>query len=138
MIVLDTNVISEVFKLAPDSHVLAWAHRQDDLQVYTTAITRGELLYGLNIMAQGKRRDLLTAGLRHVFDVRFASRVLPFDEAAADAYALILAERRRMGRPTGIADAMIAGIARSRGARLATRNVRDFADCGIALIDPWQ
>ncbi|KAB2900594.1 MAG: type II toxin-antitoxin system VapC family toxin [Dokdonella sp.] len=138
MIVLDTNVISEVFKPAPDPRLLAWAHRQDDAQVVTTAITRGELLYGLNIMAQGKRRDLLMAGLRHVFDVRFANRVLPFDDSAADVYALILAERRRMGRPIGVADAMIAGIARSRGARLATRNVRDFEGCGIALIDPWQ
>ena len=138
MIVLDTNVILEIFKPIPDPRLLAWAHRQDDLQVYTTAITRGELQYGLNIMVQGKRRDLLMAGLRHVFAARFVNRVLPFDDAAADAYALILAERRHMGRPSGIADAMIASIARSRGARLATRNVRDFEDCGIALIDPWQ
>lgn len=138
MIVLDTNVISEVFKQAPDPRLLGWLHRLDEGQAYTTAVTRGELLYGLNITPQGKRRALLLDGLQRIFSVRFAGRILPYDEAAADAYAMILAERRSIGRPTGVADAMIAGIVRSHGARLATRNVRDFEGCGIALIDPWQ
>lgn len=138
MIVLDTNVISEVFKLAPAPDVVAWLQQQDDALVYTTAVTRGELLYGLNIMARGKRRDMLVSGLQRVFAVRFADHVLPYDEAAADAYAAILAKRRDMGRPTGVSDAMIAGITHSRGATLATRNVRDFEGCGINLIDPWH
>ncbi|MBN8713591.1 MAG: type II toxin-antitoxin system VapC family toxin [Xanthomonadales bacterium] len=138
MIVLDTNVISEVFKPKPAPGVLAWLQQQDDGLVFTTAVTRGELLYGLNIMANGKRREMLVSGLQRIFAMRFVGRVLPYDEAAADAYALILAQRRSSGRPTSVPDAMIAGIVRSRGATLATRNVRDFADCGITLVDPWQ
>lgn len=138
MIVLDTNVISEVFKPEPAPGVLAWLQQQDDGLVFTTAVTRGELLYGLNIMAQEKRRDTLVSGLKRIFAVRFTGRVLAYDEAAADAYALILARRRSMGRPIGASDAMIAGITHSRGASLATRNVRDFEGCGITLIDPWH
>lgn len=138
MIVLDTNLISEVFKPKPAPGVLAWLQQQDDSLVFTTAITRGELLYGLNIMAEGKRRETLLSGLQRIFAMRFAGQVLPYDETAADAYALILAQRRRMGRPTSVADAMIAGIARSRGAALATRNVRDFEGCGVTLVDPWH
>lgn len=138
MIVLDTNVISEVFKPKPDSGVLSWLQQQDDDVVFTTAVTRGELMYGLNIMANGKRRETLESGLQRIFAMRFAGRVLPYDESAADAYAMILALRRGIGRPIGAADAMIAGITRSRGARLATRNVRDFGGCGIVLVDPWH
>jgi len=138
MIVLDTNVISEVFKPKPAPGVMVWLQQQDDSLVFTTAITRGELLYGLNIMAEGKRRETLLSGSQRIFAMRFAGRVLPYDETAADAYALILAQRRRMGRPTSVADAMIAGIARSRGAALATRNVRDFEGCGVTLVDPWH
>lgn len=138
MIVLNTNVISEVFKPKPASAVVSWLQQQGDGAVFTTAVTRGELMYGLNLMANGQRRETLVSGLERIFAARFEGRVLPYDEAAADAYASILAQRRRMGRPTGAADAMIAGIARSRGAALATRNVRDFEDCGIELIDPWQ
>lgn len=138
MIVLDTNVISEVFKPKPASGVLSWLQQQDDDAVFTTAVTRGELMYGLNIMANGKRREMLVSGLQRIFAMRFAGRVLPYDESAADACASILARRRSIGRPTGMADVMIAGIARSRGAALATRNVRHFEDCGIALIDPWR
>lgn len=138
MIVLDTNVISEVFKPKPARGVLSWLQQQDDDAVFTTAVTRGELMYGLNIMANGKRRETLMSGLRRIFATRFAGRVLPYDESAADAYASILAQRRSIGRPTGMADAMIAGIARSRGASLATRNVRHFEDCGITLVDPWR
>jgi predicted nucleic acid-binding protein len=138
MIVLDTNIISEVFKPKPAPGVLSWLQQQDDGLVFTTAITRGELLYGLNIMVDGKRRETLISGLQRIFTMRFAGRVLPYDDAAADAYALILAQRRRMGRPTSVADAMIASIARSRGAALATRNVRDFEGCDVTLINPWH
>lgn len=138
MIILDTSVISEVFKPEPAAGVLAWLQQQDDGLVFTTAMTRGELLYGLNIMAQGKRRDALVSGLRRIFAVRFTGRVLPYDEAAADAYALILAQRRSKGRPTGMSDAMIAGITHSRGATLATRHTRDFEGSGIDLVDPWH
>jgi predicted nucleic acid-binding protein len=89
-------------------------------------------------MTNGNRREILMSGLERIFAQRFAGRVLPYDEPAVDAYAEILAHRRRIGRPTSAADTMIAGIAQSRGAALATRNVRDFEGCGIALVDPWH
>ena len=138
MIVLDTNVISEVFKPTPAAGVLHWLQQQDDAEMFTTAVTRGELMYGLNVMADGKRREMLVSGLEGIFAQRFAGRVLPYDEPAADAYAEILAQRRRIGRPTGAADAMIAGIVHSHGAALATRNLRDFEGCGLTLINPWR
>lgn len=138
MIVLDTNVISELFKPVPEQTVVAWLRAQVAGQVFTTAITRGELLFGLNIMPEGRRTQTLLAGLQRIFARRFPGRVLPYDESAADAYAGIAAQRRAQGRPTDQADMMIAGIVRSRGATLATRNLRDFANCGIELVDPWQ
>ena len=95
MIVLDTNVISEVFKPTPAAGVLSWLQQQDDSELFTTAVTRGELMYGLNIMANGKRREILLSGLERIFARRFVGRVLPYDEPAADAYAEILAHRRR-------------------------------------------
>ncbi|WP_440225105.1 type II toxin-antitoxin system VapC family toxin [Dokdonella sp. MW10] len=138
MIVLDTNVISELFRPRPDPAVMTWlaACPADDL--FTSAVTRGELLYGAHILPAGQRKDALLAGLLRIFGERFPNRVLPYDEAAADAHAGIAAQRSLQGRPGSHADLMIAGIAQSQGAALATRNVRDFADCGIALIDPWH
>lgn len=126
MIVLDTNVISEVFNPAPNPKVLDWLQQQLDGEIFTTAITRSELLYGAHILPQGRRKDALLSGLLRIF------------EAAADAHAQIAAQRRRQGRPSSHADLMIAGIVRAHGATLATRNLRDFEDCGIALIDPWH
>jgi predicted nucleic acid-binding protein len=138
MIVLDTNVISELFKPSPASSTLRWLQEQPGDAIYTTAITRGELLFGLNILPEGQRKNALLGGLLRIFEVRFPARVLAYDSEAADAHAAIAAERRASGRPIAQSDAMIAGIVRSRNARLATRNVRDFEDCGIALIDPWH
>lgn len=138
MIVIDTNVISEVFNPVPSEKVVEWLQRQADGEVFTTAITRGELLFGVQILPQGRRRETLLAGLLRIFQVRFPERVLPYDEAAADAHAEIAAWRRARGRTSSQSDLMIAGIARSRGAELATRNVKDFEDCGIKVIDPWH
>ncbi len=138
MIVLDTNVISEIFKPLPDPGVMAWLQQQLEDAVYTTAITRGELLYGVSIKPKGRQKDILLAGLTRIFVVRFPGRVLPYDSDAADAHAEFAAMRREQGRPVSQSDAMIAGIVRSRGATLATRNVRDFEGCGIELIDPWN
>lgn len=138
MIVLDTNIISEAFNPAPNVKVLDWMTRREDDDLYTTAITRGELLYGAHILPSGRRRDTLLAGLLRIFEVRFPDRVLPYDEAAADAHAEIAARRRAKGKPSSQPDLMIAGIVRSLGATLATRNTRDFEDCGIALVDPWH
>ncbi len=138
MIVLDTNVISEPFKPAPDAAVLRWVDELSGGELYTTAVTRGELFHGLYCMPDGRRKTDLHQKLSRLFDRQLAGHVIAYDGAAADAYAELAALRRRKGRPVGMADMMIAGIARSRGARLATRNVRDFEGCGIALIDPWE
>ena len=138
MIVLDTNVISEVFTPVPNPRVVDWLQQQRDDEVFTTAITRGELLFGAHILPQGRRKDALLDGLLRIFTLRFPNRVLPYDEAAADAQAEIAAQRRTQGRPGSQLDLMIAGIVRSHGATLATRNLRDFEGCGITLIDPWH
>lgn len=138
MIVLDTNVISELFRPAPDQGVITWLQQQPDGEVFTTAITRGELLFGVHMLPQGRRRETLLAGLRLILQQRFPGRVLPYDGAAADAYAEVAAQRRTQGRPSSQSDLMIAGIVRSHGATLATRNLRDFEGCGIALVDPWH
>jgi predicted nucleic acid-binding protein len=138
MIILDTNVISELFKPLPDAKVALWMETLASSESFTTTITRGELLFGLYRMPEGQRRTTLLQGLGRIFESRLSGRVLPYDEVAADAYAQISASRRKQGRPTSQSDEMIAGIVRSRGATLATRNMRDFEDCGIALINPWQ
>lgn len=137
MIVLDTNVLSELTRPAPEPNVLAWLEMQAADAVFTTAITLGEMLYGARILPSGRRRDQLLEELAAIFSIDMAGRVLPYDEAAADAHAEIAAHRRALGQPGSQSDLMIAGIARSHGATLATRNTRDFADCGIALVDPW-
>ncbi len=138
MIVLDTNVISELFKPIPHQPVLAWIERQLDDALFTTAITRGELLVGVHSLPEGRRKDGLLHGLTRILDNRFVGRVLAYDDEAASTYAAIAAARRAAGRPIDLADAMIAGIVRAHGATLATRNVRDFGGCGITLIDPWH
>ncbi len=138
MIVLDTNVISELFRPTPDPGVIGWLQRQADGDVFTTTITRGELLFGALTLPPGRKREILLAGLLRIIRQRFPNRVLPYDEAAADAYAEIAAQRRAQGRPSSQSDLMIAGIVRSRSATLATRNMRDFADCDVQLTNPWQ
>ena len=105
--------------------------------VFTTTLTQAEIFYGLALLPAGRRRDDLLAAARPMFDVDLAGRVLPFDTEAASAYPEIAAGRKQDGKPISQIDAQIAAIVRSRGARLATRNVRDFADCGITVVDPW-
>jgi len=138
VIVLDTNVLSELMRPQPDERVVAWLKQQTRSNLFTTAVTRGEMLYGVLILPDGRRRTRMHQEVEAIFAVDMAGRVLPYDEAAADAHAAISAARRTQGRPVDQSDAMIAGIARSHGAMLATRNVRDFEGCGIALIDPWH
>lgn len=138
MLVLDTNVISELFKPAPDQQVIGWMSRQTGDALFTTAITHGELLFGLHCMPEGRRKALLLKGVLRIFESRLAGRILDYDSDAANAYALIAAGRRALGRPIHQADAMIAGIVRSRNAQLVTRNGRDFEGCDIGLIDPWR
>jgi len=138
MIVLDTNVLSEFMRRQPDERVVAWLDRQTRSNLFTTAVTRGEMLYGVLILPDGQRKVRMQREVAAIFSVEMEGRVLPYDEAAADAHAAIAAVRRNRGRPVAQSDVMIAGIARSFGATLATRNVRDFEDCGIPLVDPWH
>ena len=139
MIVLDTNVLSELLRPVPDARVANWFRAQAQASLFTTVITRSEMLYGVCLLPPGKRRDVLLREVLALFTVDMAGRVLNYDGEAADAYAQIAAMRRANGRRHEKPfDAMIAGIVRSLGAKLATRNVRDFEGCGIGLIDPWQ
>lgn len=138
MIVLDTNVLSELICPRPEPRVVAWLLGQPRSQLFTTAVSLGEMLFGARVLPEGRRKQQLLQEVRAIFATDMAGRVLPYDMDAADAHASFTATRRAQGRPVGMADAMIAGITHSRGATLATRNVRDFAGCGIELVDPWQ
>ena len=138
MIILDTNVLSELMRPSPEPRVEAWLTAQPDTSVFISAITEAELRYGMAIMPDGKRRTALTAELENMLKADFAGRILPFDSVAARAFAIIASERRQNGRPISQADAQIAAIARSRGAVLATRNEPDFDDCGIEVTNPWK
>ena len=109
-----------------------------DREVYLTTITEAELRYGFAIMPEGRRREGLESALERMLHDAFARRILPFDSDAAIAYAEIADGRRAAGRPVSPADCQIAAIARSRGMAVATRNVRDFVDMGIDVIDPWE
>lgn len=138
MIVLDTNVISELMRREPDPNVMRWIAQQPVAGLFTTTLTQAEIFYGLELLPEGRRRDDLLAAAGPIFELDLAGRVLPFDSDAAYAYPAIVVGRKQGGQPISQIDAQIAAIARSRGARLATRNVRDFADCGITVIDPWN
>lgn len=138
MIILDTNVISEILRPAPEQRVIDWLAALDGATVYLTAITEAELCHGVAILPEGKRREGLATMIDQIVREDFAGRVLPFDSPAAVAFAAIAAARRAMGRPILHADCQIAAIARAHGATVATRNAADFADCGIDLINPWN
>ena len=137
MIVLDTNVVSELMRPAPSEGVLAWFAAQDAADLYLSAIAEAELRRGAAMLPVGKRRDQLLFVIDAMIAEDFAGRILPFDSAAAQAFVLVFLERRAAGRPISFADCQIAAIARARQAAIATRNTADFADCGIAVIDPW-
>ena len=137
MLVVDTNVLSELMRPTPNAAIASWIAEHATSSLHITAVSEAELRFGLAIMPPGRRRDGLAEGLERMLRTGFANRVLPFDSAAASAYAEIAAARRAMGRPMPEADCQIAAIARSRGMAVLTRNVRDFADAGIDVIDPW-
>ena len=138
MIVLDTNVLSELITARPDPEVVSWLETQPMDALFTTAISQSEMLYGACILPAGRHRDTLLHEVEAIFSADMAGRVLPYDSDAAGIHATIAAMRRARGRPISQPDAMIAGIVASRGAVLATRNVRDFGGCGIDVVDPWD
>jgi hypothetical protein len=138
VIVLDTNVISELTRQAPAPRVISWLDALTASEVATTAITAAELLYGVARMPDGRRKTELAAAVHGLLSDDFQGRVLSFDEPAAQRYADIVTGRERLGRPIGMADAQIAAICRTADATLATRNTDDFQETGIELINPWK
>jgi hypothetical protein len=138
VILLDTNVLSELMKPAPANSVVDWVASQPAASLYTTTITQAEVLHGILLLPPGKRRKAFENAAEVMFAEDFAGRIIPFGSDAARFYAEIAVERRRSGRPISHFDAQIAAIARSTGAPLATRNVADFHDCGIEIVDPWS
>lgn len=138
MFVLDTNVISEILRPEPNEVVVAWIESQPRHQLFTTAVTQAEILYGIALLPKGIRRAKLLGAAQLIFDEDFDSRILPFGADAAIHYAEIGAARRMSGRPISQFDAVIASIARLHGATMATRNAADFQDCGIDVVNPWD
>jgi toxin FitB len=137
MFLLDTNVLSTMMSAAPVKEVVAWVSGQPAEFLFTTTVCQAEILSGLAIMPEGRRRLDLEAAARAMFAEDFEGRVLPFDMEAAVAYADIFAARRRAGRAAATVDLMIAAIARSQGVTVVTRNVADFEACGVAIVNPW-
>jgi len=138
VILLDTNVLSELMKPTPEKRVVAWMGAQPSQSLYTTSITQAEILHGVMLLPSGRRRKAFEAAAEGMFREEFAGRVLSFGSEAALPYALIAVDRRRAGRPISHFDAQIAAIARSTGATVATRNVTDFEGCGVRLLNPWN
>ncbi len=138
MIVLDTNVISELMRVRPEQKILAWADGLDPDAVVIAAMNEAEILHGLARLPDGQRKQELRQGWDGLMAELFTGRVLPFTSEAAHWYAELLRRRERMGRPMATADAVIAATALAHGAALATRDVADFADIGLELINPWN
>lgn len=138
MILLDTNVVSELMKPVPADRVKRWTASQPPPSLYTTRITQAEILHGIMLLPAGRRHTSLEAAAEAMFAEDFNGRVLAFGSDAARLYARIAADRRRAGRPISQFDAQIAAIAPSTGAAIATRNVVDYDGCGIRIINPWE
>lgn len=138
MILVDTNVISELMRPEPEPAVLAFIDGQPREALYTSVVVQAEILYGVECLPPGRRRDGLYAQAAAIFAEDFAGRIFPVTEATASHYAVLAAARRRVGRPFGLFDTLIAATARSAGACIATRNVAHFDDCGVALVNPWD
>ena len=137
MIVVDTNVVSELMRVETSPAVRAWVSAQDHDELRITAITVAEILCGIERLPSGSRKDTLREAAVDVFS-RFAEDVLPFDAAEAAVYPEIVDQRDRRGTPISGYDAQIAAICRDNGASLATRNEKDFAGVGVELINPWS
>lgn len=138
MIILDTNVVSELIRASPDPGVRAWVNSIPSTQIATTAITAAELYYEVARLPAGQRRQQLAVAVSALLNDALRGRIAPFDERAARRYAEVITGRERAGRPIEVPDAQIAAICRELGAVLATRNIKDFEDTGVELIDPWR
>jgi toxin FitB len=140
LIILDTNVILEIMK-PPDQRmpdVYAWLAAQDGETLFTTTVTCGEIYFGFELLPAGKRKNAFQAVAQDVFEIGLRGRILEYDKAASHAYGRIAAGRIRRGLSVPVKDVMIASIAAGRGMAVATRNVRDFQDSGVTVINPWE
>lgn len=138
MIILDTNIISELMRSLPSQSLLRWMEEQPTHQLYVTSVSIGEIMYGLCALPLGQRRTTLEKAMTQVLDEAFSGRALFFDDAAANVYGKLMGVCREKGRPMSVCDAQIAAIALVHDAQLATRNVKDFETCGVSLINPFE
>ena len=138
MILLDTNVVSEVMKTQPLEAVVAWLNAQDSERLYVSAVTIGEITYGLRILPDGKRRSGLRERFERFVVLAFDQRVLVYDESAARVYGELMGDRKELGLPMSVPDGQIAAIARLSHMAVATRNVLDFEHCGIDVLNPFE
>ena len=137
MIVLDTNVVSELMRPVPNPAVLAWVDAQPDQDLWLSSVVVSELLYGLARLPSGARRAQLTQAVEEMLAEDFGGRVLAFDLPAAVVYADLVSTREQLGQPLAMADAQIAATCLAHGAQLATRNVRHFEALGLNWVNPW-
>jgi predicted nucleic acid-binding protein len=138
MIILDTNVVTELMRPAPEARVLRWFGSQAAEDLHITAVTVAEILYGIELISTSRRRDVVRAGAEKMFGDVFADRILTFEDRAARVFSQIASSRRRQAKPISESDAQIAAIARVHGATLATRNPYVFEGCGVRLVNPWE
>lgn len=138
MIVLDTNVISELMRGKPDQGVVAWVRAQPRDRLFTTHVNEAEIFHGIRAMPEGRRRDSLAIAAETLFAIEFRGRVLPLGQAASRRYGDVVVARRDAGRPIGAFDALIAAIAFVSGASVATRDTAGFDGTGVTLVNPWS
>ncbi len=138
MILVDTNIISEIMSQSPALNVVDWINHQDSLLLFVSTITIAEINYGLRIMPDGQRKITLAERFSYFILKAFDQRILTFDENAARQYAEVMGHRKEIGRPLSIPDGQIAAIARANDFQIATGNIRDFDECGIILINPFD
>ncbi len=137
MIALDTNVASELMNGEPNPRVSAWFLQQPRHTLYVPSVVMGELLHGVAILPEGKRKESLSRTVEEWLQ-KFEERILPLDGGAARCYAVLAAKARSAGQPMGQNDAYIAAIAQARGLAIATRDVRPFQAAGLEVINPWE
>ncbi len=137
MIILDTNVMSALVLPRPEPRVVAWLNDQPANSVWTTVVTVYELHRGIAVMPEGRRRSQLAHHISNILAVAFRGRIALLDVLAAEEAARLWTLRRASGRPVDTEDNQIAGIARARGAAIATRDIADFGGCGVDLVNPW-
>lgn len=138
MIILDTNVISELMRPHPESRVINWIDQQDTATLFITAITLAEIHYGIQVLPRSQKRDYLENAFNKMISELFKNSILVFDESSSIFYGRMMSKRRALGQPLSILDGQIAAISRAKQMHLATRNIKYFQHCEINLIDPWN